>query len=195
MGLQFEGGVMYKITKLVSSAFLLGLLTQGPLAQAAVYDIDLSTVLQTGTTMGPCYCTTTLTYSPIFAAQAGDIFDFGMVEILSFAGEPTPDGGPNQQAYYVQGSPAVVFNGQPIPYPFLPYREGAFAFPTIWDLEYTVPAGADSIQVYWEGPYFYPPVPEISTWAMLLIGFAGIGFVGWQRTRLTRGLTGVGNLG
>jgi hypothetical protein len=40
-----------------------------------------------------------------------------------------------------------------------------------------------------------PPVPEPSTWAMLLIGFAGIGFAGWQRTRLTRGLTGVGNLG
>jgi hypothetical protein len=38
-------------------------------------------------------------------------------------------------------------------------------------------------------------VPELSTWAMLLIGFAGIGFASWQRTRLTRGLACVGNLG
>jgi hypothetical protein len=27
------------------------------------------------------------------------------------------------------------------------------------------------------------PVPEPSTWAMMLIGFAGLGFVGYRRTR------------
>ena len=26
-----------------------------------------------------------------------------------------------------------------------------------------------------------PPVPEISTWAMLLAGFAGVGFVAYRR--------------
>lgn len=28
-----------------------------------------------------------------------------------------------------------------------------------------------------------PAVPELSTWAMLLLGFAGLGFVGYRRTR------------
>jgi hypothetical protein len=38
--------------------------------------------------------------------------------------------------------------------------------------------------------YLYPNggqmVPEASTWAMLGLGFAGIGFVGFQRRRETR---------
>ncbi len=31
------------------------------------------------------------------------------------------------------------------------------------------------------------PVPEPSTWAMMLIGFAGLGFAGWRATRTTTG--------
>ena len=27
-----------------------------------------------------------------------------------------------------------------------------------------------------------PPVPEPSTWALMLLGFAGLGFAGWRRT-------------
>src|SRR5208337_1523567 len=27
-----------------------------------------------------------------------------------------------------------------------------------------------------------PPVPEPSTWAMMLLGFAGLGFIGYRRT-------------
>ena len=35
------------------------------------------------------------------------------------------------------------------------------------------------------------PVPETSTWAMMLIGFAGLGFAGYrQRTALARGAVG-----
>ena len=30
------------------------------------------------------------------------------------------------------------------------------------------------------------PVPEPSTWAMMLLGFAGLGFAGWRRTRKAR---------
>jgi hypothetical protein len=26
-----------------------------------------------------------------------------------------------------------------------------------------------------------PPVPEPSTWALMLLGFAGLGFAGWRR--------------
>ena len=36
-----------------------------------------------------------------------------------------------------------------------------------------------------------PPVPEPSTWAMMLIGFAGLGFAGYRRRRaLERGAVG-----
>jgi hypothetical protein len=27
-----------------------------------------------------------------------------------------------------------------------------------------------------------PAVPEPSTWAMTILGFAGLGFIGWRRT-------------
>jgi hypothetical protein len=30
------------------------------------------------------------------------------------------------------------------------------------------------------------PVPEPSTWAMMLLGFAGLGFAGYRRARMTR---------
>jgi hypothetical protein len=35
-------------------------------------------------------------------------------------------------------------------------------------------------------PRFPTPVPEPSTWAMLLIGFAGLGYAGFRRSRATR---------
>jgi hypothetical protein len=31
--------------------------------------------------------------------------------------------------------------------------------------------------------HFVPTVPEPSTWAMMLVGFAGLGFVGYRRSR------------
>jgi hypothetical protein len=54
------------------------------------------------------------------------------------------------------------------------------------DLNFTLPDGF--IELGWTRPYVYTPpdfvgiasVPESSTWAMLLIGFAGIGFVAYS---------------
>jgi hypothetical protein len=50
-------------------------------------------------------------------------------------------------------------------------------------LVFTLPANADSVQFGWFGDYNYfpPAVPEPSTWAMLLIGFAAIGFARYRR--------------
>jgi hypothetical protein len=30
-----------------------------------------------------------------------------------------------------------------------------------------------------------PPIPEPSTWAMMLVGFAGLGYAGWRAQRRT----------
>ncbi len=37
------------------------------------------------------------------------------------------------------------------------------------------------------GWVLYSPVPEPSTWAMMLLGFAGVGFAGYRRARVSRG--------
>ena len=39
------------------------------------------------------------------------------------------------------------------------------------------------------GWVLYSPVPEPSTWAMMLLGFAGLGFAGYRRARAGRALT------
>ena len=36
------------------------------------------------------------------------------------------------------------------------------------------------------GWVLYSPVPEASTWAMMLLGFAGFGFAGYRRARAGR---------
>ena len=33
-----------------------------------------------------------------------------------------------------------------------------------------------------------PPVPEPSTWVLILLGFAGLGFAGWRRTAAQAGV-------
>jgi hypothetical protein len=43
------------------------------------------------------------------------------------------------------------------------------------------PTGTDDATVTLQ--YTYRPIPESSTWAMMLLGLAGIGFVGYRRTR------------
>ncbi|MEH2535965.1 hypothetical protein V1277_004735 [Bradyrhizobium sp. AZCC 1588] len=58
---------------------------------------------------------------------------------------------------------------------------------TVTQLLYTIPQGGDGIQVSWYGPYAYvAPIPEPSTWAMLLIGFAGVGYLACRPTTKQR---------
>ncbi|QHO76692.1 hypothetical protein ACH79_32740 [Bradyrhizobium sp. CCBAU 051011] len=59
----------------------------------------------------------------------------------------------------------------------------------IFSLLYEIPAGATAYQIGWDGPGIYTPaVPEPSTWAMLLIGFAGLG-AATQARRLRKRLS------
>jgi hypothetical protein len=43
-------------------------------------------------------------------------------------------------------------------------------------------AFADGFRVSFESDFEASTIPEPSTWAMLLLGFAGLGFAGWRRT-------------
>ena len=38
-------------------------------------------------------------------------------------------------------------------------------------------------QVQFSGTGIVPSIPEISTWAMMLVGFAGLGFAAFQQKR------------
>jgi hypothetical protein len=49
--------------------------------------------------------------------------------------------------------------------------------------------GLDVTELIFHASTIIPPVPEPSTWAMLLIGFAGIGFAAYRKSRSTA-LTG-----
>ena len=51
-----------------------------------------------------------------------------------------------------------------------------------FDLIYTIPANDSNIQLAWVGPYSYvAPVPEPSTWAMMILGFLGLGFMAYRK--------------
>ncbi|MBO0734135.1 MAG: PEP-CTERM sorting domain-containing protein [Methylocapsa sp.] len=46
-----------------------------------------------------------------------------------------------------------------------------------------------TLSIFFGGPgafAFGGVIPEPSTWAMMLIGFAGLGFLGYRRTRRAR---------
>jgi PEP-CTERM motif len=146
--------------------------------------------------------------TPFHAYSPGDIVDFGAVTLST---QIFCDGrGGGCEAF----SPnlVVVYGNVPIVQPNNPFglliEAGAcneYSSPgcpnslprqtETYDLTFTIPDNATGIELGWSTPALYiPPVPEPSTWAMLLIGFAGIGFAGWHRTRLAHGLAGVGNL-
>jgi hypothetical protein len=54
-----------------------------------------------------------------------------------------------------------------------------------YELQYTIPVDENSIEISWSGNIvgYVATVPEPSIWAMLLIGFAGIGALSYRRSR------------
>jgi hypothetical protein len=121
----------------------------------------------------------------VYFFNSGDVVNFGSVVIGSFSAGFAPDGGPNQRLNFVEGGVTESFNSSVLPSLASPgFGFGYPLNPTYADLTFTIPAGADSIQLAWHGPSTYYPVgsiPEPSTWAMLLIGFAGISFMTYRR--------------
>jgi hypothetical protein len=78
-------------------------------------------------------------------------------------------------------------SGVPSCYPFLQSRLTSYTV----DLEFTL-TSSGFIELGWTSPYTYIPptsigpviaesVPEPSTWAMMVLGFAGVGFMAYRR--------------
>jgi PEP-CTERM motif len=141
-----------------------------------------------------CYCGAGLTevYSPIYHFASGSIVNFGHLDIFTVGfGQSTPDAGPSQPNLYLNGNFAVSFSSTPsFPAPTIPTyflcnvsdtscNFNAQNYIASFNLIFTIPAGSDSIQIKWDAAdYTYTPaVPEPSTWAMLLIGFAALGLL------------------
>ena len=160
-------------------------------ASATTVQVDLNTFGPAGTVYGPCYCGYGPYYS--YAASPGTTIDFGRVELFWGGPLESPDT-PPQFAYgypdlaYIQSGVTVAYNST------APYATWNIALcppdgsdcglqPIFVDLSFTMPDGDNSIQFGWFGNYdYFPPgVPESSTWAMMLIGFAGLSFMVYRR--------------
>jgi hypothetical protein len=172
--------------------FLVACLFSGS-ANAAVYSINLNTVTPTGIILNTLGNHGGFSPAWSFAAQAGDIFDFGSVDYFPVGGsDPRTPPDPIWE-WIAHGSPTVIF-GQftgpmienVINYPCLRDQPCIARSTNHYELQYTIPDGVDLISIGFDLPHTYmpPAVPEISTWAMLLIGFAGTGFAGYRRSKL-----------
>jgi hypothetical protein len=165
-------------------------------AYSATFYIDLNTLGgQTGTVAGPCYCGSYNYYlSPVLTFAPGDIVHFGTVTQYGHGPFITPDAGPNQLPFYIEFypemhpvdpslglTPDTTVDLTPI---------GSFGSPLAdqtFDFSFTFgPNTILSTQVELEGYSYTPPtqvsdVPEPSTWAMMLLGFGGVGFMAYRR--------------
>jgi hypothetical protein len=189
------------LTAIFACIALLAILIAPEATRAAVYNINIygggGLPGSSGNVpfTGPCYCDTTLHYSAFFPAKPGDTVNLGTLDIHTFLSGQTPDLGPNQGNLYVLSGVEALFSFNfNDPYGFTSFsafncpsddqacNEWASNFVSSTVLTYTIPANGNGIQIEWAGEFSYiAPVPEPSTWAMLLIGFAGIGYLARRR--------------
>jgi hypothetical protein len=171
-------------------ATLITLLFGLPSAQAATYEINLNDLAVVGYAAGPCYCGGGPIYQFIPFAP-GSVINFGSVTISSVFDDHSYERGgsvgPKELSNY-QGAPIVGFN----PDDFLS-PNGSTGAPLgsseTFSLIYTIPSYGSGIQIAWDGPGIYTPpgqiaaVPEPSTWAMTILGFAAVGLMAYRGKR------------
>jgi hypothetical protein len=181
--------------QLAASALLLAVTVGGSThANAMVVDIDLN---QTGFTQVPfnpgCYCNSfSQVYTQVFQTDPANTYNFGQLTIYPL-GVSTPDD-MFHNVGFLWGIPEPIFgvppgNIPPLPPsgPQYPFTNFALCSPddTACIQTYSqsqaynlVFSGGTSIQLEWtSGDFAYtaPAVHEPSTWAMLLVGFVGLG--------------------
>jgi hypothetical protein len=132
----------------------------------------------------------------VFTFQPGDTIDFGNLVFFPF-GVGEGGSGWRGSAYAIVPTYEFTFGPQqntgpaPVFTTFPCFVFGcSVPVPTAYSVELivTMPSDQTQVSMSWGGPYRYAapvaPVPEASTWAMLLIGFAGIGFAAYRKRNL-----------
>ena len=179
-------------------AIALGFSTQ---ANATVVDVDLNKTGFTEVPFNPgCYCYAfNQVFTQVFQTNPADTYNFGQLTIIPLE-VVTPDY--SQYTGFLSGAPVAnldVPTGYipPLPPVGVQYPFSIFYLCSSSDtaciqtnsqsqLYNLVFSGGTSIQLEWtSGDFTYtaPAVPEPSTWAMLLIGFASIGFMTCRRRK------------
>jgi hypothetical protein len=149
----------------------------------------------------PCYCADELAhYSPIYVYtySPGVTINFGQFSVGWFPQTGiSPDGGPNQLPVFLAGSYGTS-NGSVLPNlitdaaliiepPNFTVNLGTVTFETYGSgsIQYAVagPAQYSILTLGYSAPTQIAAVPEPSTWAMMLIGFAGIGAMAYHRRK------------
>jgi PEP-CTERM motif len=132
--------------------------------------------------------------SAVFQFRPGDTVNFGSIVLTAAALGPFF---PSTAADYHLPFLEVTFNAPLTPTPVFGnttedpcFNEAFCDISVMKDLQFTLPADATNIQLLFSVPYTYSApavlgaVPEPSTWAMLLVGFAGIGFAKYRHQKL-----------
>jgi hypothetical protein len=127
--------------------------------------------------------------SGLFSFEPGDVIDLGYLTIY-----PYRLGGRGVTSSIIGGYGCLtafkfLYLSKPLRSMFARAMLRALGTRGAGPLVFVMPDDQTEISVNWAGPFSYipgavPPMPEPSTWAMLLIGFAGIGFAGYRRTKL-----------
>lgn len=136
-----------------------------------------------------------------FEAQPGDTLDFGTLRLAtsSFSDQrqQAPGGGYYIATYGTELLVSFSFQTNPTLFPAalgvcISTNPGCFfsspSYGSPIDLTYTL-GDSGYIQLTWTDPSIYTPpaftgaVPEPSTWATMLLGFAGVGFMAYRRKR------------
>jgi hypothetical protein len=171
-------------------------------AKAAVYAVD---PLIGRTSFVACQDCANISKTQLYTFAPGDTVDFGTLTLGWSLGSVGPD-----LLAFPPGFLTVSFG--PIPLSTLQTMSALIPHlicdrtsqdcsnflpnaVTVLDLSFTLPDNATQIQVAWSGSvvsYIPSSVPEPSTWAMLLIGFAGIGFAGFLWPKHTGDVLEVG---
>lgn len=165
--------------------------------RATVFQVNLNDLAITDAYTCPGYCGGGPIYQKL-SALPGDVFDFGSVEFHSFADTHTYEmiyRGNQNGILNVNLGQAVVSFDEPLGYGYTMlhgypgltqvFNPSYLPITHVEQLLFVIPDGKFSIQIgFTLNGVLAPPVatiPELSTWAMLLIGFGGLGLAACRR--------------
>jgi hypothetical protein len=166
-------------SKLLAAGVLIATLSSTSIASATIYLDPFSS--NTGTTQGTdafgntwkwTWATKTFSYSGTYKNSTYDADGFE----ISFVG-----GQPHIASSSFNGFAGTVF-GSNVSFAYFPPLSYGDTFTSTIVLSSGTPYPGITA-TYLNSKIVNPPVPEPATWALMLAGFAGLGFAGYRRAR------------